>query len=360
MLHAMIMAGGGGTRFWPRSRNARPKQFLTFSGERTLLQGTLDRVEAQIPRERTWVITGGAHRDEAVKQLPELTATKIIGEPQGRDTAACIGLGAALIAKEDPKAVMIVMPADHVIEPAQEFRRAVHAAEQVAEAHPQALITFGIPPTYPATGYGYIHRGEEAVQRQGVTAYKVKEFKEKPKFEMAERYVASGEYYWNSGIFVWKVSAILDELKTHKPKLWSVVRRIADSWNTPQQEEIFKNEYQAIEKISIDFAVMEKAREVLVLQAPYQWDDVGSWLALERRNPQDADGNTVQANHLGIRTSKCVIVSEPGHLVATIGVSDLLIIQDGNATLIANRSEEGAVKDIVEALKKKPEGKNYL
>ena len=360
MLHAMIMAGGGGTRFWPRSRSARPKQFLAFSGDRTLLQGTRDRIEAQVPPERTWVITGGAHRGEAAKQLPELADNRIVGEPQGRDTAACIGLGAALIAKEDPDAVMMVMPADHVIEPVQEFRRAAHAAEQLAEAHPQALITFGIPPTFPSTGYGYIHRGAEFDKRQGVTAYKVKEFKEKPKFDAAEKYVASGEYYWNSGIFVWKVATILHELRTHKPKLMESIDRIAAAWGTSAQDEIFQREYANAEKISIDFAVMEKAKEVLVVQAPYQWDDVGSWLALERRNPQDAEGNTVQAKHLGIKTSKCVIVADPGHLIATIGVSDLLIVQDGNATLIADRAEEGTVKEIVDALKKMNDGKNYL
>lgn len=360
MLHAMIMAGGGGTRFWPRSRSARPKQFLTFSGDRTLLQGTLDRIEAQVPRERTWVITGGAHRGEAAQQLPELSPNHIVGEPMGRDTAACIGLGAALIAREDPGAVMMVMPADHVIEPVQEFRRAAHAAEQLAEAHPNALITFGIPPTFPSTGYGYIHRGQSVDQRQGITAYKVKEFKEKPKFEKAEEYVASGEYYWNSGIFVWKVSTIIAELRAHKPKLVEAAERIAAAWGTPKQDEVFRNEYEAAEKISIDFAVMEKAREVLVVQAPYQWDDVGSWLALERRNPQDADGNTVRAKHLGIKTKQCVIVADPGHLIATIGVSDLVIVQDGNATLIANRAEEGTVKEIVEMLKKMPDGKHYL
>jgi len=356
----MIMAGGGGTRFWPRSRSAKPKQFLTFSGDRTLLQGTFDRIEAQIPPERTWVITGGAHRLQAIEQLPEVAAGRIVGEPMGRDTAACIGLGAALIAKEDPNAVMMVMPADHVIEPVQEFRRATHAAEQLAEAHPHALITFGIPPTFPSTGYGYIHRGADFDKRQQITAYKVKEFKEKPKFEQAEQYVASGEYYWNSGIFVWKVGTIISELRTHKPKLMEAVDRIVAAWGTPAQDEIFRREYDAIEKISIDFAVMERAREVLVVQAPYQWDDVGSWLALERRNPQDAEGNTVQARHLGIKTSHCVIVSDPEHLIATIGVSDLLIVQDGNATLIARRSEESTVKDIVEALKKMNEGKKYL
>jgi mannose-1-phosphate guanylyltransferase len=152
MLHAMIMAGGGGTRFWPRSRSARPKQFLTFSGDRTLLQGTLDRVEAQVPPERTWVITSAAHRDEALQQLPDVPAAQVVGEPAGRDTAACIGLGAALIARRDPAATMAVMPADHAIEPEQEFRRALHAAEQLADEFPEALITFGIRPTGPANG----------------------------------------------------------------------------------------------------------------------------------------------------------------------------------------------------------------
>ena len=353
MLHAMIMAGGGGTRFWPRSRTKRPKQFLSFSGDRTLLQGTLDRIEAQVPRERTWVITGAAYQEEASQQLPELIPSQIVGEPQGRDTTACIGLGAALIAKQDPNGVMITMPADHVIEPAQEFRRAVHAAEQLAEEFPSALITFGIPPTYPSTGYGYIHRGEFVAQRQGVSAYQVQQFREKPGSDLAEQYVASGEYFWNSGIFVWKVSTILAELKKNEPSIHDAVQRIADAWGTPRQDEVFRDEYSdKMKKISVDFAVMEHAKEVLVVQAPYQWDDVGSWLALERRNPQDAHGNTVQALHLGFHTSNCVIVSDPEHLIATIGVSNLLIIQDGNATLIADRTEENSVKNIVDQLKK--------
>jgi mannose-1-phosphate guanylyltransferase len=339
---------------------ARPKQFLSFSGERTLLQETLDRIEAQAPRERIWVITGSAHRDQAMAQLPELEPGRIVGEPQGRDTAACIALGAALIAKSDPEAVMIVMPADHVIEPAQEFRRAVHAAEQLAEDNPRALITFGIPPTYPATGYGYIQRGESVGQRQGIPAFRVKQFKEKPSFAAAEQYIASGAYYWNSGIFVWKVGAILDELKLRKPQLISCIQRIADAWGTPRQDQVFRAEYANAEKISIDFAVMEHAREVLVVQAPYHWDDVGSWLALERRSPQDAHGNTVQALHVGVATSKCVIVSDAGHLIATAGVSDLIIIQDGNATLVASRAAEGNVKDIVEILKKRPDLEKFL
>jgi mannose-1-phosphate guanylyltransferase len=356
----MIMAGGGGTRFWPRSRVRRPKQFLTFSGDRTLLQGTVDRIEAQVPLERCWVITSAAHRDEALQQLPDVPAAQIVGEPMGRDTAACIGLGAALIARRDPDATIIVMPADHAIEPAQEFRRAVHAAAQLGDEFPNALITFGIPPTGPATGYGYIHRGEFVAQRQGVNAFRVQAFREKPSREVAENYVASGEYGWNSGIFVWKAKTILGELARHKPEIHAAVSRIADAWDTPDRDRVFREEYARAEKISIDFAIMEKAKEVLVIQAPYQWDDVGSWLALERRNPQDANGNTIQALHVGINTSGCVIAADPGHLVATIGVSNLLIIQDGDATLIADRRDEGAVKDIVERLKKTHGLEKYL
>src|SRR5262245_8802108 len=262
----MIMAGGGGTRFWPRSRAKRPKQFLSFSGDRTLLQGTLDRIEAQVPSERCWVITSSAHRDEALQQLPDVPAEQIIGEPVGRDTAACIALGAALIARHDPNAAIIVKPADHVIEPEQEFRRAAHAAAQIADEFPDALITFGIRPTSPATGYGYIHRGEFVVQRQGINAHKVQSFREKPNKETAEKYVASGEYEWNSGIFVWRARTILEELARLKPEIHAGVARIAESWDTPTRDASFDMEYLKVEKISIDFAVMEKAKKVLVVQ----------------------------------------------------------------------------------------------
>lgn len=355
MLHAMIMAGGGGTRFWPRSRSKRPKQFLAFSGDRTLLQGTVDRLAAQVPPERTWIITGEQYVAESRVQLPELPPENVIGEPAARDTAPCVGLGAAVIGKVDPDATIAVMPADHVIEPVQEFRRALHAAEQFANDFPDKLVTFGIRPTFPSTGYGYIRRGESAGARQGVTAARVLEFKEKPEAEAAEGFLASGEYDWNSGIFVWKPGAILGELKARKPDILAVVARIAAAWGTPAWNDVFHASYQDAEKISIDFAVMQKAAadgKVLVLNAPYTWDDVGSWLALERGNPQDANRNTVQAQHCGIKTTNCVIVGDPDRVIGTYGVSNLLIIQDGDAILVADRKYEDKVKEIVDALKK--------
>ncbi len=353
MLHAMIMAGGGGTRFWPRSRQKRPKQFLTLSGDRTLLQQALERIEAQAPPERTWVITGEAYEEETSRQLPSLSKERIIGEPCGRDTAACIGVGAALIARQDPAATMLVMPADHVIEPVQEFRRACSAAEQIAEKNQGALITFGIPPTFPATGYGYIHRGAEVAGSLGVIVHRVQSFREKPTADLAEQMLATGEYFWNSGIFVWKAGTILKALEENQPRLSAACRRIAQAWSTPESKRVFQAEYEALERISIDYAVMEKAREVLVLQAPFHWDDVGSWLALERLHPQDADGNTVLAGHCGHNTRNCVLVADPGSLIATVGVDNLIIIQDGNAILVADRRAEAGIKHIVELLKKK-------
>jgi mannose-1-phosphate guanylyltransferase len=359
MLHAAILAGGGGTRFWPRSRQQRPKQFLALGSERTLLQQALDRVEGLLPVEHTWVITGQAYQAETSRQLPQLPPDRIVGEPCGRDTAPCIGLGAALIARHDPSAVMLVTPADHVIEPVREFERAAHVAALMAEEHPDALITFGIPPTFPSTGYGYIHRGPEMGQRQGISVFRVQRFEEKPAADRAERFVTSGEYFWNSGIFVWRVAAVLEELRRQQPKLHDAVRRIADAWDTPRRNEVLCQEYETLPKISIDYAVMEHAREVLAVKAPYRWDDVGSWLALERMYPQDAEHNTILATHCGLKTNHCIIVGDAGKIITTIGVENLVIVQDADATLIADRKDEGTVKKLVDLLKKKGL-ENYL
>lgn len=353
MLHALIMAGGGGTRFWPRSRQAKPKQFLTLVGDASLLQQAYERIEALASPARTWIITGASYTAETARQLPSLPAERIVGEPCGRDTAACIGLGAALCVRDDPDAVMLVMPADHVIEPAQEFRRAAHAAEQILLEHPQALVTFGITPTFAATGYGYIERGDELAQRQGVSVFRVGSFREKPHIELAEEFLASGKHFWNSGIFVWRAATILNQLRRNQPKLAAAVERIAAAWDTPERDEVLAREYTGLERISIDYAVMEKAPEVLMVQAPFLWDDVGSWLALERRQPQDAHDNTVLANHLGIDTRHCVIVGDNTKFIVTLGVNDLIIIQDGDAILVAHREEEGNIKKIVEQLKQR-------
>lgn len=360
MLHAMIMAGGGGTRFWPRSRVKKPKQFLQLGGDHSLIQQAYERLEATVPPERMWVITSEAYREETQKHLPALSDSHIIGEPVGRDTAPCVALGAALIFKNDPDAVMLVSPADHVIEPVQEFRRAVHSAHEICKDHPETFLTFGIPPTYPAVGYGYIQKGQEITQRQGLSAYRVGAFKEKPSLELAQQFFSSGQYFWNSGIFVWQARTVLASLKEHKPALYHAATRIAGAWDTPERQQVLQTEYAGMEKISVDYAIMEKARDLLVLQTPYKWDDVGSWMALERLHPQDAEGNTVLASHCGIRTNNSIVVSDNRkNLITTIGVNNLLIVQDGDALLVADKNDEAGVKQLVETLRKRGM-ENYL
>jgi mannose-1-phosphate guanylyltransferase len=351
MLHALIMAGGGGTRFWPRSRQRCPKQFLRLTGDRTLLQQAVDRTEASVPPERTWVITSTSQEQLVAEQLPAIPRQRIIAEPMGRDTAACVGLGAALIAAADPEAVMVAAPSDHVIEPQQEYRRAIQAAVHLAEEHPRALITFGIPATFPATGYGYIQRGKELPGRLGVQAFLIQAFREKPDHTTAEAYVVSGQYFWNSGIFVWKAKTLLDVLRQRQPRLHDAIMHIAEAWESPRRDEVFAREYEPLRRLSIDHAVMEGCKEGIVIPAPFRWDDVGSWQAIERMSPQDANGNTVLANHCGLTTQGCLIVGDADRLIATVGVENLVIVQDGNAVLIADKRDEGAIKKLVELLK---------
>jgi mannose-1-phosphate guanylyltransferase len=353
MLHTLIMAGGGGTRFWPRSRQDRPKQFLNLAGEGTLLQQALERIEALTDSARTWVITADRYRPEVKRQVPRLLFEQIVGEPIGRDTAACIAVGAALIARQDPQATMLVMPADHLIEPAQEFRRAVQAAQSLLDDRPGALITFGIRPTFPATGYGYIHAGQQLGQRQGVTAYLGLGFREKPAVDLAEQMLNTGSYFWNSGIFFWRAETILESLKINCPQLHAAAQRIVGAWGSAQWESVLSREYHALERISIDYAVMERAREVLIVEAPFRWDDVGSWLSLERLYPQDADGNTILAQHCGLNTKNCLVAADPDKIITTVGVDNLLIVQDGDAILVADRRDEGAIKQLVELMRKK-------
>jgi mannose-1-phosphate guanylyltransferase len=355
-LHAVVMAGGGGTRFWPRSRAARPKQFLPLTGDRSLLQLAYDRLEGITKPGQRWVITGASMAELVRQQLPDLPADRLVPEPMGRDTAACIGLGAALVAQVDPDAVMVVTPADHVIEPMALFHKSIKIAAELAHEYPQALLTFGIPPSYPATGFGYIERGEAIAGRSGIEAFRIASFREKPDQATAEEYLRSGRYDWNSGIFVWRAAAILSELARLQPMLHQAVLRIAQAWNTPSRLEVFQQEYERLPRVSIDYAVMEHCREGLVLATPFVWDDVGSWPALQRHFPQDEQNNTVQGiEHIPLDSQDCIVIGD-GHaeqVIATVGVNHLLIVRDGNAVLVARREDEQGIKKLVELLKQK-------
>ena len=354
MLHAIVMAGGSGTRFWPASRAGLPKQLLPLAGDKTLLEDTVARLTGLVPPERTLVITSKRLLPDVRNQLPQLPASALVGEPCKRDTAPCVGLAALLVARHDPDATMAVMPSDHVIAPAAKFCEAIEqAAALVAEA-PGRLVTFGIKPTYPAESFGYIQQGAPLAQPHGAApAHAVARFKEKPPASVAKEYLAAGNFLWNAGIFVWKASTILEALAARQPECLTHLEQIVAAWDTPEREAVFDHEFAAIKGISIDYAVLEHATDVVVVEAPFQWDDLGGWSAVARQRGADAEGNTIVGRHLGIDSVRTIVHSGAEHLVVTMGLEDMLVVHTPDATLVANRSHEEAVRKVVAELEKR-------
>jgi mannose-1-phosphate guanylyltransferase len=353
MLHAVIMAGGTGTRFWPASRAASPKQLLQLVGESTMIRQTGERLEGLIPLERTLVVTNEKLVDSIQQELPELPATSIVGEPCKRDTAPCIGLAALLIARDDPDATLVVMPADHVIRSSQRFQDAVRQAAQLVQSQPDRIVTFGIPPNYAAEIFGYIQRGAPIEVPDGAPSYAVKSFREKPDAATAAQYLASGDYYWNSGIFMWQAQTIIKALAERQPEMLGHLEKIVAAWGSDRSDEIFHDEFTAIDGVSIDYAVMEHAQNVAVIEAPFDWDDLGSWLSLSRLLGSDKDENTIVGRHLGIRTTDSIVRSDDEHLVVTVGLKNCLIVHTPDATLVANKNDEEAIRQVVKELQQR-------
>jgi mannose-1-phosphate guanylyltransferase len=350
MLHAVIMAGGAGTRFWPESRTLRPKQLLDFAGGRTMIQATVDRLGRLVPAERMVIVTNEQLGAAIAEQLPQLPPHSILCEPCKRDTAPCIGLAAFHVSRHDSDATMAVMPSDHVISPDDVFQQSLAQAAELVEQRPERIVTFGIRPTYAAESFGYIERGERLTPAE---VYKVTRFREKPKGDVARQYFESGRFYWNSGIFVWKAGTILNALEERQPEMYGHLEQISAAAGTPQYQEVLHREFTAIRGISIDYAVMETAPEVLVIEAPFQWDDVGSWQALARLRGSDENGNTILARHVGLNTSGSIIRGGEEHLIATLGVKDCIIVHTPDATLVANKHDEEAVRQLVKMLEER-------
>ncbi|MCU0958529.1 MAG: sugar phosphate nucleotidyltransferase [Pirellulaceae bacterium] len=352
MLYAMIMAGGSGTRFWPASRHARPKQLLNLAGELTMVQATAKRLGALVPPSRTLVLTNQRLVAPLARQLPELPAAAILGEPCRRDTAPAIGLAAALVQRQDADATLVVMPADHVIQPVAAFQRAISQAAQLVADQPARIVTFGIRPSYPAESFGYIERGEPLrSSRDGdAPAFAVTSFREKPAAAVAQSYLAAGRYYWNSGIFVWKARTILAALARFEPLMAAHLGAIAASFGTDRFDATFADEFSAIAGKSIDYAVMERYEPVVVVEAPFDWDDLGSWRALARLHGSDEQGNTRIGPTVAVRTTNSIIRSSNDHLIAAIGVDNLIVVHTPDATLVARQDDEESVREIVQLL----------
>ena len=358
MRYALIMAGGSGTRLWPLSTQDQPKQLIPFMGGRSLLQLAVDRNQGLVPIERQYICTAERYRGAIEQSLPQFTSEQIIGEPEGRDTLAAVGIMAALLDRRDPQAVVGVFTADHMMEPVEVFHQRVRVAFDIAESHDNALVTFGIQPSYPATGYGYIRLGQALPQYLGV--HRVRGFKEKPDAERAREYVESGEYLWNSGMFVWRTSTLLDCIKRYEPQVHAALMQIADAWDTPQRQQVLDQVYPTIKKISVDYAIMEPASHdaslnVLTVRMSLTWLDVGGWPAYAQTLTADDQGNRLAAKYVvAVDSRDNLVVSEDDtHMIALLGVKDLIVVRSGAATLICHRDAAEKVKQLQELARNK-------
>jgi len=315
-----------------------------------MIQETVHRTRSWIPYERTWIVTNTTQAAETSRQLPEISESQILTEPCARNTAPCIGLAAIHLLERDPDAVMLVCPADHVIRPPEVFQAAVEQAVAMLESRPKSFVLFGVPPTYPSTGFGYIERGQPwSDKNDGV--YRVRSFREKPNRETAVEYVDGGSFYWNCGIFLWRADQILAALKEFEPRMYARLIKLQATIGTADWDSLLSTEFPAMKSISIDYAVLEQATDVSVLEAPFEWDDVGSWQALSRLLGSDENENTIDSRHCQVDTRGCIVRStEEGHLIATIGLEDCIVVHTADATLVARKDNENAIRELVAKL----------
>jgi mannose-1-phosphate guanylyltransferase len=349
MRHAVILAGGSGTRLWPMSTGAQPKQILPLMNGRSLLDLAFQRMEGLVPAERRWVCAAETHRAAIRKALPGLLPENYLGEPVGRDTLAALAYASAVIARKDPEASIMVLTADHLIEPADTFRLVAGRGLDAAESGQAVLVTFGIAPTYAATGFGYLRLGEPFLAQARV----VEEFREKPDTATAEGWVREGpqRYLWNSGLFAWKAAAFLDCVKRYEPAAYDGARRVAEAWDTPGFTQVISEIYPGLKKISVDFAVMEKASrdpavKVAAVPMALSWKDIGSWPAFAETCPMDDEGNSLAAvkNVLLDTRGTLVVSSDPEHLIAAFGCEEMVIVHTARATLVCRKDKADELK----------------
>jgi mannose-1-phosphate guanylyltransferase len=348
-LHAVIPAGGSGTRLWPASRAAKPKFLLPLPGPRSMLQATVDRLLPIVPREHMYVITGGCHAAAVSRQLPEIPDDNIVIEPAARGTGPAIGLGTALVARHDRDAIMGSFAADHYVRDPETFRRAVQVAAEVAQQ--DYLVTIGITPTYPETGYGYIRCGAILDERDGFVPRVVEEFKEKPDLETARRYVESGRYLWNASMFVWRAGTLLDTMRELLPDLYEILMEIASAWDTPRRAERMERLWPLLRDTTIDHGIMEHAKRVAVVPAGFGWTDLGDWNSLaDVLGGGEEENIAIGAPHIAEDTSATLLFGN-GRAIATLGVRNLVIVDTDDVLFIGDRSRAQDVRRIVQRLK---------
>ena len=347
-ITAVIMAGGRGERFWPKSRTNYPKQFLSLTADgETMIQKTVNRISPLVSAEDVFVVTNKMYLELVSEQLPDIPSENVIAEPAARNTAPCIGLAAGIIRKKyGEDTIMLVLPSDHLIKSNSIFIDTLKQAVRAAE-HEQNLVTIGITPAYPETGYGYINFSVNETEN-GV--YNVIRFVEKPDTEKAKEYVNSGEYLWNSGMFVWKASSILANIEKHLPDIYEGLENITKDFGTENFNETLEREFPLLRSESIDFGIMEKADNIYTIPGNFGWDDVGSWLALERINPTNEYGNVITGDVVSVNTRNTTILGGK-KLIATIGLENIVVVDTDDALLICSKNSTQDVKKVIENLK---------
>jgi len=350
-LYAVIMAGGVGSRLWPRSRTATPKQFLDLLGPHTMLQETVGRIEPLVPLDRIVVVVGEEHAAAVRTQVPGLPEDNILIEPGPRGTAPCIGLAAVVLQQRDPQATMAVFPSDHCIADPAGFRQAIAAAALLAQDG--YLVTLGVLPNKPHTGYGYIQRGAALGLVDGQAAFEVRRFAEKPDATQAQRFVSSGEYYWNAGIFVWLAARILAEMASLLPPLHTQLQVVSEAWHSPECREVLFEAWEQVPRTTIDYGVMETATRVAVVPVDIGWNDVGNWAALSELAEEHDTGNVVHGpgHHLLLDTADTYVYSTAGRLVAAVGLKGLIVVDTPDALLICPKDQAQSVREVVARLK---------
>ena len=344
MTHVVIMAGGRGTRLWPQSRRNMPKQLWEILEGTSLLQDTVARISPIVSPEHTWIFTLDSIYEPICAQLPQLSQKNIIVEPVGRNTAPCVGLAALYI--DDPDACMVILASDHVIRNREEFLRSVQVALTMA-SEGEHLVTFGIRPTNPETGFGYIQRGQQV--REDV--YTVRQFTEKPDSETAKRFVASGEYYWNSGMFIWKVSTLMTMIERYLPDLHHGLMTIKAALGTADEQSVIAEIFEGLESVSIDYGIMEKAESTFVVPVDFGWNDVGSWAALPDVWETDSAGNSIKGKVLTLDSHGNIAYNDTG-LTALIGVENIIVVKVGDTVLVCDKEQAQRVKEIVDELER--------
>jgi len=345
-LYAIIMAGGVGSRFWPRSTKKTPKQFIQMIGDRTLIQDTVKRLEGLVKNENIYIVTNSLQLDELKKQLDNIPFENLIVEPFGRNTAACIGLASVIISKKDKDAVTVVLPSDHIIHDIAEFHKSILCAANYANAS-NGLVTIGINPTKPETGFGYIQIDDRAVQDN---IFRVYTFAEKPNYATAIRFIESGDFLWNSGIFIWRTDSIINEIKSLMPDLYEGLEKIKQGLDKPDYPALINNVYGQLRKVSIDYGIMEKSKRVYLTKGNFRWSDVGSWEEVYNLSEKDNDGNVIQ----GLVYTDMVIdsfIHSEDKFTAVIGVDNLVIVSSNDAVLVCRKDKSQEVKRIVDYLK---------